>query len=61
MSERVLINVRVRPEAKARMDALATTMDLSLSDIARMAMSRGLVLLEQDLGGSSVRTQPASR
>lgn len=47
MSERVLINVRVKPESKARMEALAHKMDVSLSDIARQAMSLGLPLLEE--------------
>lgn len=49
MSERVLINVRVKPEAKAAMDQLAAKMDLTLSDIARLAMAKGLPILEREL------------
>lgn len=47
-TERVLINVRVRPESKARMEALATKLDLTLSDIARMALGRGLPIIERE-------------
>lgn len=46
---RVLINVRVRPEAKAKMEALALKLDMTLSDIARLAMAKGLPLVEKDL------------
>lgn len=49
MTERVLINVRVKPESKARIIRLAARLDLTLSDVARMAMAKGLDVLEQEL------------
>jgi predicted transcriptional regulator len=50
-SARVLINVRVKPEAKERLEILALKTELSLSDIARLALSRGLPILEKELHG----------
>lgn len=56
MAERVTIQVRVSPAAKAHMELLAKefTTELvttTLSDIARMSMQAGLPLVEKKLRG----------
>jgi Cu/Ag efflux pump CusA len=47
------VNVRVKPEAKARMLRLAKKMSsdehlVTLSDVARLSMAKGLPLLEKE-------------
>lgn len=50
MTSRELLSVQVKPESKARIRALADQMELKISDIARMALARGLDVLEAELG-----------
>lgn len=40
--------MRVQEDAKNRLQTIADEMDLTLSDVARMAMSRGLPILEKE-------------
>lgn len=44
----MLINVRVWPENRDRLQQIADQYELSLSQVARMALAKGLPLLERE-------------
>lgn len=47
-AQRVLLSIKVKPESKAALARVAQEMSLTLSEVARMALSKGLAAIESE-------------